>query len=150
MLCSACIWWSKIFSNELLAFWGDILKLALDRNWTVKPTKPNLPNQAFQTKPTKPNLPNQTYQTKPTKSNLPNQTYQTKPTKSNLPNQTYQIKTTKPNITTQAYQTKPTKLNKHGFVSSWFSVYVSIRFVIYLTHIYHLLSMWRVFAWYDF
>merc|ERR1712004_160976 len=34
-------------------------------------TKPNLPNQPYQTKPTKPNLPNQTYQTKPTK---PNQT----------------------------------------------------------------------------
>ena len=39
----------------------------------TKPTKPNLPNQTYQTKPTKPNLPNQTYQTKPTKPNPPKQ-----------------------------------------------------------------------------
>merc|ERR1711873_126231 len=69
-------------------------------------TKPNLPNQTYQTNPTKPNLPNQTYQTKPTKPNLPkpnlpNQTYQTKPTKPNLPNQAYQTKHAKPNLCTK-------------------------------------------------
>ena len=63
-------------------------------------TKPNLPNQTYQTKPTESNLPNQT------KPNQPNQTYQTKPTKPNLPNQTYQ---TKSNLAYQAYWAKPTK-----------------------------------------
>ena len=72
----------------------------------TKPTKPNPPNQTYQTKPTKPNLPNQTFQTKPTKPNLPNQTYQTKPTKPNPPNQTYQTKPTKTNPPSQTYQTK--------------------------------------------
>ena len=51
-------------------------------------TKPNLPNRAYQTKITKPSLPNQTYSTKPTKLILPNQTYQTKHAIANLPNQT--------------------------------------------------------------
>ena len=74
-----------------------------------KPTKPNLPNQTFQTKPTKPDLPNLTYQTKPTKPNLPNQSYQTKPniqtkpTKSNLLNKTYQ---TNPNHASQSNKNK--------------------------------------------
>ena len=48
----------------------------------------NLPNQ------TRPNLPNQTYQTKHTKPNLPNQTYHP-----NLAKQTYQTKTNLPNKT---------------------------------------------------
>ena len=37
-------------------------------------TKPNLPNQTYQTQPTKPNLPNPTYKTKPTKPNQQNST----------------------------------------------------------------------------
>merc|ERR1711949_55027 len=41
----------------------------IDRASPYNPTKPNLPNQTFQTNPTKPNLPNQ---------NLPNRTFQTK------------------------------------------------------------------------
>merc|ERR1712223_835142 len=44
-------------------------------------TKPNLPNQTYQTKPTKPNLPNQA---KPTKSNVAYQSYLTMPTKPKL------------------------------------------------------------------
>ena len=69
--------------------------------WTL-PTRPNLPNQIYQSKPTKPNLPNQTNQTKPTKPYIPNQTYQIKP---NLPNH---AKPTKPS---QTYKTIPTKPN---------------------------------------
>ena len=49
------------------------------------------------TKPTKPNLPNQTYQTKPTKPNLLNQTYQ---------NRTYQTKLSQPSLLNPTYQTK--------------------------------------------
>ena len=49
--------------------------------YQIKPVKPNLLSQIYQTKPSKPSLPNHTYlfyQTKPTKPNLPDQTYQTK------------------------------------------------------------------------
>ena len=104
------------------------------------------PNQTYQTKPVKSNLPNQTYQTyqtkptkpsKPTKPKLPNQTYQTKPSKPNLPNQTYQTKHNNPNIPDQTYQIKQTWI-----CFLWFSVNVTIRFVIYLKHISHLLSIW--------
>ena len=52
------------------------------------------PNQIYQTKP---NLPNQTYQSKSTNQILPYQTYQTKPTIPNLPKQNLQNKSTKQN-----------------------------------------------------
>ena len=48
----------------------------------IKPVKPNLSSQIYQTKPPKPS-----YQTTPMKLILPNQTYQTKLTK---PNQNFQ------------------------------------------------------------
>ena len=38
----------------------------------IKPTKLNLPDQAYQTKPTKPSQLNQVYQTKSTKPSIPN------------------------------------------------------------------------------
>ena len=55
---------------------------------------------------TRPNIPNQTYETKPTKLNLPNQTY-----KPNLPNQTCQSKPTKTKLSQPSFLNQPTKLN---------------------------------------
>ena len=68
--------------NSLSQFYATILQLAhptICRHQRLihcspfcKPTKPNLPNQTYQTKPTKPNLSSQT------KPNLPNLLNQTK------------------------------------------------------------------------
>ena len=45
----------------------------------IKPVKPNLSHQIYQTKPPKPSLPNHTYEPNSTKPNLTHKTYQTKP-----------------------------------------------------------------------
>ena len=60
----------------------------------MKSTKPNLPDQTYQTKsaktdlakPTKPNLPNHADQTKPTKPNPKYQTFQKQQNKSYIGN----------------------------------------------------------------
>ena len=51
--------------------------------------------------------PTHIYQIKPVKPNLSSQLYQTKPSKRSLPNHTYEANSAKPNLTDQTYQTKP-------------------------------------------
>ena len=69
-----------------------------------------IPTHIYPIKPVKPNLSSQIYQTIPTKKNLPNVTYKTKPTR---PDQTYQ---TKPNLQNQNFQRNKIKVPK---LNSW-------------------------------
>ena len=65
----------------------------------IKPVKPNLSSQIYQTKPSKPSLPNHTYgtnSTKPTRPSLPNQNFQRN--KSKAPKLNLWAKLANPNV----------------------------------------------------